>query len=42
MYIDNINPIVRSDANRIKQIIINLMSNALKYTFKGNISLKVK
>ena len=33
---------IYSDKNRINQIIKNLLSNALKFTAKGNISLSVK
>lgn len=33
---------IRSDPIRIKQIIINLISNALKYTPKGTVTLKVE
>lgn len=33
---------IYSDEKRVKQIIINLVSNALKYTFKGGIKVKVK
>jgi signal transduction histidine kinase len=31
-----------SDKSRIKQILLNLMSNSLKFTFSGSISLGVK
>ena len=32
---------VRSDRNRLKQVLLNLMSNAFKFTFEGRISLGV-
>jgi len=42
MYIfdNNLPEILRGDVDRIKQIIINLLSNAFKYTNNGNILLK--
>lgn len=33
---------MRSDPIRIKQIVINLISNALKYTIKGTVLLKIE
>jgi len=33
---------VYSDQGRIKQILMNLISNSFKFTFKGSISIKVK
>jgi len=32
---------VKSDENRIKQVLINLLSNAIKFTFRGSIKLQV-
>jgi len=32
---------ILSDSNRLTQIIVNLLANALKFTFKGSINLKV-
>ena len=33
---------VTNDCNRIKQILVNLVSNALKFTTKGGVRIKVK
>lgn len=33
--------LIVSDKGRIKQILLNLLSNSYKFTFKGKISLKV-
>jgi signal transduction histidine kinase/CheY-like chemotaxis protein len=35
-------PFAVNDANRIRQVILNLMSNALKFTFQGKIVLSAK
>ncbi len=34
--------IIRSDCRRVKQIIMNFVSNALKFTRKGNIEIKAR
>jgi signal transduction histidine kinase len=33
---------VLSDAKRIKQVLVNLISNAIKYTEKGQVNLQLK
>ncbi|RLD74553.1 MAG: hypothetical protein DRJ10_16755, partial [Bacteroidetes bacterium] len=38
---DNVPKYVNSDPIRIKQIIINLLNNAIKFTEKGNVKLEV-
>ena len=35
-------PALRSDRQKVKQIVVNLLSNALKFTQKGNITIRVK
>jgi signal transduction histidine kinase len=35
-------PTLRSDRQKVKQIVVNLLSNALKFTQKGNITIRVK
>ena len=35
-------PVIYSDMNRYRQIILNLVSNALKFTFKGFIEVSIK
>lgn len=35
-------PLVYADKIRIKQVLLNMMSNALKFTYKGDVNLKVK
>lgn len=39
---DNVPRILRSDTLRLKQILINMISNAIKFTQKGKITLKVE
>ncbi len=34
-------PIIRIDAGKLKQILLNLLSNALKYTDRGGITLRI-
>lgn len=38
----NIQEEINSDPQRIKQILLNLLSNSIKYTIKGGIIIKVK
>src|SRR5205823_12640550 len=35
-------PTLRSDRQKVKQIVVNLLSNALKFTQKGGITIRVK
>lgn len=37
----SIDPYLESDVNRIKQVVINLLSNACKFTFEGSINVTV-
>jgi signal transduction histidine kinase/CheY-like chemotaxis protein len=41
-YPEDCNQFVKSDPVRIKQILINLISNAVKYTMKGSVSVNVQ
>lgn len=41
VHIDNALPIVRADAQRMRQIFINLMGNAVKFTHEGGVTLRV-
>ncbi len=38
----NISPVLRGDPTRIKQVLINYASNAIKFTEKGEITLRIK
>ncbi|CAD8111583.1 unnamed protein product [Paramecium sonneborni] len=40
-YNQHVPKIIEQDSNRIKQIIMNLIGNAFKFTLKGNITLQV-
>ncbi|WP_144281721.1 response regulator [Chryseobacterium echinoideorum] len=39
---DNLNKIIKTDRLRVDQVLRNLLSNALKFTKKGSISLSIK
>jgi len=38
---ENVPTYIHTDENRLKQIIINLVGNAIKFTYKGGITVKV-
>ncbi|WNC71216.1 ATP-binding protein [Thalassotalea psychrophila] len=38
---DNVPQLVKVDANRVKQILLNLINNAIKFTNKGQVSVTV-
>lgn len=40
-YPENIEYIINSDKGRIKQILINLLGNAFKFTYQGAITLSI-
>ena len=39
---DSVNPFVKSDPIRVRQILTNLANNAIKFTEKGHVLIKVK
>lgn len=39
---ENVDRMIENDPNRIRQILLNLLSNALKFTVKGSITITVK
>lgn len=42
LYDDQLPETIKSDPNRVKQIVVNLLGNALKFTTKGEIKIKAK
>jgi HAMP domain-containing protein/CheY-like chemotaxis protein/signal transduction histidine kinase len=38
---ENLNPLVLTDDKRLQQILMNLLSNAFKFTEQGNVALKI-
>ena len=40
-YLNEIPPLVQTDPTRLKQIVTNVLGNAVKFTQKGNIDLKI-
>lgn len=45
LYFDNINrscPMIRADAEKLRQVVINLIDNAVKYTTKGGVTVRLQ
>ena len=37
-----ISPFIRTDDNRVKQFLLGLLANSLKFTQKGGVTIKVR
>jgi len=41
-YTSDVPPYIRADQNKLRQVLINLLGNAVKYTEEGGVSLRVR